>query len=117
MKTDYSTTHSTSLAASVAPEDLKCGEYVAVLNEIVELPSFIWLDTVPSERDKMVRIRCIPDGSGVPLKVKAICLPFLFTKSPSGQFETIDVRRAQLVRLNEGYAKTVWKELASNIRD
>lgn len=35
MKTDLSTTKTTSIAALVAPEDLKCGDCVAVLNEIV----------------------------------------------------------------------------------
>ncbi len=34
---------SSSIAALVAPEDLRCGDFVAVLSEIVEeLPTFLW---------------------------------------------------------------------------
>ncbi len=109
MKTDFSTTDTTSIAASVAPEDLKQGDFVAVLNEVIELPTFMWSDVEQSERDKLVRIRCIPSASGMPLKVKAVCLPFVFVKSPMGQCETIDIRRFQLVRLNERYSEIVWK--------
>ena len=111
MNTPISITDTTRLAASVAPEDLECGEYVAVLKEIVELPSFFWFDTAPSKREELVRMRCIPTDSGMPLKIKGICLPYVFVKSPFGQCETIDVRRVQLVRLDEGYAKKVRKTL------
>jgi hypothetical protein len=111
MKAGLSNIETASLAASVAPEDLSCGEFVAVLNELFEFPSYLWFDSVPGERSQLVRLWHIPAVSGLPLKVKAICLPFVFVKSPIGQCETIDVRRAQLVRLNEGYAKRVWKEV------
>jgi hypothetical protein len=100
-----------TLAASVAPEDLKLGEYVAILNEVIELPSFLWLDSPATTREEPVRIRRIPPSSGVPYKVKAICLPFVFVKDPNGRAETIDVRRAQLARLNDHYAEVVWRSL------
>ena len=111
MNTSVSRTAITSLAASVAPEDLKCGDYVAVLKEIIEVPSFHWFDITPCKRDELVRMQCIPTGSGVPLKINAVCLPFVFVKQPLGQCETIDVRRVQLVRLNEQYARKVRKRL------
>ncbi len=100
-----------SIAASIAPEDLRRGDFVAVLSEVVELPSFLWTDTLSSCRDELVRVRRLPTEGRAPLKVKAICLPFVFVKSPSGQFRTIDVRLARLVRLEKSYAKTVWKIL------
>jgi hypothetical protein len=111
MKADVSTTDKTSVAATVAPEDVKCGDFVAVLTEIIELPSYYWFDTDPNKRDEVIRVRCIPTASGMPLKVKAICLPFVFVKSPARPYETLDVRRVQLVRLSEDYAKTIWKSL------
>jgi hypothetical protein len=102
---------SSSIAATVAPEDLRCGDFVAVLSEIIELPSFLWSDTLPSARSELVRLRRLPTEDRVPLKVKAICLPFIFVKSPGAQFQTIDVRLANLVRLERSYAKKVWKSL------
>ncbi len=100
-----------SIAAMVAPEDLRRGDFVAVLSEIVELPSFLWSETLPGGRGELVRLRRLPTEDRAPLKVKAICLPFIFVKLPTGQFQTIDVRLASLVRLEKGYAKTVWKTL------
>jgi hypothetical protein len=111
MKTDVSTSENITTAASVAPEDLKCGDFVAILNEVIEVPSYLWVNSVTIERDTVVRVRLIPSGSGTPLKVKAICLPFVFVKPPTGEFETIDIRRVQLVRLNEAYGRSVRKGL------
>ena len=111
MKTDLSTTETTSIAALVAPEDLKCGDCVAVLNEIVEIPSYLWCDSVPHERGELVRVRCLPTDRGMPVKVKAICLPFVFVKSPFGPGETMDIRQVQLVRVKKHYAKTVWRNI------
>jgi hypothetical protein len=111
MKADVSTTDDTTLAASIAPEDLKCGDFVAVLNEVIEFPSFLWFDVEATRRDELVRVRYIPSRSGMPLKVKAICLPFVFVKSPIGESETVDIRNVQLVRLNKRYGKAVWKKV------
>jgi hypothetical protein len=111
MTTDFSMAASTSLAASVAPEDLKRGDYVAVLNEIIQFPSFLWFDSSLNSDQDIVRTRWIPTESGTPLKVKAICLPFVLVKSPFRVPETIDVRRVQLVRLNDDYARQVRKDL------
>jgi hypothetical protein len=110
MSTDSLSTD-TLTAASVAPEDLKRGTFVAILNEVYEFPSFLWCDCVPAERDELVRLRCLPAQDGVPLRIKSLCLPFVFVKSPFGHYHTIDVRKVQLVRLKECYAKTVWKAL------
>ncbi len=99
------------VAATVAPEDLRRGDFVAVLSQIVELPTFLWDDILPNSRDELVRIRYLPTDDRVPLKVKAICLPFVFVKSPSDQYQTMDIRLANLVRLHRAYAKKVWKRL------
>jgi hypothetical protein len=115
MNANSSMTDTTSMSALVAPEDLRCGDYVAVLNEIVEFPTFLWSLSVPGERDELVRIRFVPTGSGLPLRIKAICLPFVFVTSPLGQGQSIDVRQVQLVRLKEGYAKTVRRSLRKQL--
>jgi hypothetical protein len=99
------------IAATVAPEDLRRGDFVAVLSEIVELPSFWWAEILPGQRDQLVRLRRLPTEDRVPLKVKAICLPFVFVKSPTAEFRTLDVRLASLARLEKRYAKRVWKSL------
>ena len=101
-----------SLARSVAAEDLRRGDIVAILDEIYELPSFLWsCDTHLLPPQEPVRMKWRTTDNGRPLKVKAICLPFLLVKAPCGKAETLDVRKCQLVRLNRNYAKRVWKKL------
>ncbi|HZZ74163.1 MAG TPA: hypothetical protein VFE24_18145 [Pirellulales bacterium] len=99
------------IAATVAPEDLRRGDYVAIASEIIEVPSFLWTDNLPGVRDDLVRLRRLPTDDRAPRKVKEICLPFIFVKLPSGEHQTIDIRLASLVRLQKSYAKNVWKIL------
>jgi len=114
MKTQTVSQLAPRAAATVAGEDLVCGNYVALLNETVDFPSFLWdacgATLSPHE---LVRLKVIPASAGHPLKVMAICLPFVYAKTPNGETATIDTRRAQLVRLNRKCAKAIWKELRS----
>ncbi len=101
-----------TLARSLAPEDLSCGDFVAVVQEIVEWPSFFWsCDAQLLPPDEPVRLAVRSSEGGTPLKIKAICLPFVFVKRPCGTHRTLDVRQHRLVRLSAAYASTVWKEM------
>lgn len=103
------------LAACVAPEDIHCGDYLAILSRIEEYPSFFWCcDADSIEPHETVRVRYNDSRSGVPLKVKAICLPFVFVELPNKTHHSIDVRIHQFARLQHEYAKTVVKGLRRN---
>jgi hypothetical protein len=102
----------TSLAATVAPEDLRCGDFVAILSEIDEWPSFFWCcDSGMWPRDEPVRLRRLGAGDASPLKIQSICLPFVFVKTSANTYRTLDVRLCQLARLSPVYAKKVLKKL------
>jgi hypothetical protein len=112
MKAEPKAISETHVARLLAAEDLRCGDYVSILQEIVEWPSFFWSDcgqTLPP--GEPVQLACRPKDSGMPLKVKAICLPFVFVKQPCGQHRTLDVRRHRLARLTPDYAVQVWKAM------
>ena len=114
MKTIRTSHDSPHLSASVAPEDLHCGDYVAALNVVHQFPSFLWCcDSSAVAPDESVQIQFRAPGAGTPLKVRAICLPFVFVKFPNGNTQTMDVRQTQFVRLNRDYAKAVWKATRS----
>ncbi len=53
----------------------------------------------------------MPIDGGVPLKVKAISLPFILVKPPGQNCETLDIRLCRLARLDQDYAKLAWQEL------
>ena len=113
MKTDAKTNRETLIAKPLAAEDLQCGDFLSVLYEVGEWPSCFWPNhshlLTPSEP---VRIQQKASDGGIPLKVKAICLPFVFVKLPSGQHKMLDVRRQHLVRLSSDFARPVWKTMS-----
>ncbi len=94
----------------LAPEDIRPGDFVTPLFTISELPSYWWNGgswNLP--HDQPVRIRLTYECDGVPLRVKSICLPFVLVKTPSGDQNTFDLRKYQVARLNQDYAKRAWK--------
>ncbi len=98
------------LAKVLAPEDIRPRDLVALLFVITEVPSFCWNGgswNLP--HDQAVRIRLMHECDGMPLRVKSICLPFVLVKTPSGDQNTIDLRKYQVARLHQNYAKQAWK--------
>ena len=113
MKLEETSSCDTSVSRSLAAEDLKCGEFVGILYETVEYPSFWWsCDPQVLSPSEPVRMHCHTTDCGIPLKVKAICLPFVFVKKPCGEHRTLDLRQHRLVRLSREYARTVWKVMS-----
>jgi hypothetical protein len=111
MRNTTNTHLETTLAAAVAGEDIACGDFIAVMNEIVEFPSYLWSGcdvSLPS--DELVRLRHLPSDAGEPRKVISVCLPFVYAKEPNGSVVTLDVRRHQLMRLDRSCARAAWKQ-------
>ena len=106
-----------SLAKPLAPEEICAGDYVTVLHEICELPSFLWCsDGALTRRDELVRMKLMPKRGGVPLKVKSVCLPFVLVKHPSGSKRPLDVRQCRLAKLDREYAEAAWRSAAKKRR-
>ena len=99
-----------TLAKVLAPEDVRIGDYVALLHVVCELPSFWWCDGISAMRpDEPVRVPFLVENGGIPLEVRSVCLPFILVKTPIGELRNLDVRRYRLARLDRGYAMTAWK--------
>jgi len=112
MKSQVSTTTESYACRSLAAEDLRRGDFVSIVQEIVEFPSFWWdCDGHLLPPAEPVRLSCLSSDGGTPLKVKAICLPFVFVKNPSGQHRALNIRRHRLARLSREYAEQVWKAM------
>lgn len=112
MKTASITSTETTVARRVAGEDIAAGDFVTVMNDLVELPSFLWAcSAISLPAEEPVRIRYMVSNAGIPHEVISVCLPFVYAKTPGGTVITIDTRQRQLVRLDETCARLVWKEL------
>ncbi|HEY3392999.1 MAG TPA: hypothetical protein VGK58_09850 [Lacipirellulaceae bacterium] len=110
VETNYSAAAPATLAKSLAPEDIRPGDYVTPLHLLAEVPSYWWCDDDWSlPRDRTVYIRFITNCDGAPLRVKSVCLPFVLVKQPGGQSLTVDLRKCQLAKLHDGYARRAWK--------
>ena len=117
MKTTTETNFQTTVAARIAGEDINQGDYVTVLYEIVELPSFLWsCSGVALPADEPVRTRYMPRDAGQPYKVIAVCLPFVYAKRPRGGINVIDTRQQQLVRLDAARSREVWKQMRNTLK-
>jgi hypothetical protein len=103
----------TRAAKPLAPEDICRGDFVAVLDETHEFPSFWWsADAALLPPDVPVRMRLVPRDECRPLKVKSVCLPYVLVKQPSGSDRTLDLRTCRLARLDRRHARLAWKAYA-----
>lgn len=123
--------HHSTLAHAIAPEDIREGDFVAVLAEVDELlPIGVLFECTPLNQPRSVepvRIQWMPCGESVPLKVEAVCLPWVLVKAPLSPaariygfvdrhapytlLRTLDVRRYRLARLTPEYGRRVWRLL------
>jgi hypothetical protein len=118
METTAEINCATNVAARVAGEDIKPGDYVTALTEIYELPSFLWCCTDGTlAAHEPVRSVYHARDAGHPTKVVAVCLPFVYAKQPSGGTAIFDIRKHQLVRLEINTGRRVWKRLRKNVRE
>ncbi len=83
----------------------------AILDMAYEFPSFLWgNDSHMLSPEEPVCVRMRGEHTGRPLKVKAICLPYVLVKYPNGRHRTLDMRRCRFARLGDRYARKAWKE-------
>jgi len=115
--TTTKTKSATTIAARVAGEDIAKGDYVTILSEIIELPSFLWCcSSVSLPPDEPVRIRYLPQAVGQPHQVVAVCLPFVYAKLPSSKIIALDTRQQQLVRLDRVNGRSLWKQMQKAVK-
>ena len=96
------TDQAVTLAKSLAPEDVRAGDYVTVLHVVHELPSMIWCsDMSLIERDEIVRMQFMPENGGEP-SLRLRCIPGCHIESqiglPAVCLGKVSVRQAATAR-------------------
>jgi hypothetical protein len=97
------------ITKTLAPEDIRVGAYVTVLQTISEfLPHMLCVDDGIRQRSvEPVRVRWLPCEPTPPMKVKAVCLPHVFVRCPNREHRTLDVREQIIGEVPRDYAQTV----------
>lgn len=100
---------SLNAARRLAPEDVRVGDDVAIVEITYQVPSFLWCGadavTMPPERPvRMTYLHAMDQG---PLRVESVCLPFVLCQPMKGRGRVLDVRQVQLARLDACFADQV----------
>ena len=105
-------------ARPLHPEDICVGDDVALYRVSYEWPSFLWCCADPSTLppEQPVRITAYPGGEPQPMRVRAICLPFVVCRLANGDHSTFDIRQIQLARLDRQFAKFARRAIQSQNR-
>lgn len=91
------------------------GDYVTILLEDCQYPTYYWQWFPPKVPDgQPVRLTFMPtDNIGLPLKVVAICLPFIAVENAQQEKQSLDLRQCELGRLSEDYVAATWAKSPS----
>jgi len=89
------------------PEDISVGDEITPAIWSYDYPSFFWCMADPAimPPDETIRLSFLPSVANKPFKVVAVCLPFVLCEKVDGKFQTFDVRKVQLMRLNPDFAE------------
>ena len=98
------------------PEDIAIGDNVAISEVAYQYASFMWfgVDSSVLPPHDVVQLTFYPYDSHEPLIVRSVCLPFVLCEQVNARHVVLDLRRTQLVRLDESFATTVRKALKAN---
>lgn len=97
-----------TISQVLAPEDVRPGDYVSILNVMGEyLPCFS-LDEVAWRSVEPVRVLWMAP-SVEPMKVVEVCLPFVLVRLINGEHRTLDTRRYRFARVSREFGRKAFK--------
>ncbi|MFG0258162.1 MAG: hypothetical protein ACF8GE_09700 [Phycisphaerales bacterium JB043] len=102
-----------TVVCCAAPEDLRAGQYVTVVNEKFEF--YPWraaseCDTPPT---RTILVDSYPNDPVVPMRIESVCLPFVHARSITGKPLLLDIRFKQLVLVDDAFARGFAKAVRS----
>lgn len=98
-----------SIAAPIAPEDIRPGDYITILHVVLEILGDFCVADTRYTRIEPVQIQCLPFGEPPVLEVDAVCLPYVLARDAKGAPRTLDIRRHRLARLTESFGRQSFK--------
>lgn len=104
-------TATTRLARPLAPEDLRSGQFVCIMHVMHEYIPFWCLEEATFREPEPVRLFCLAEEAGTPLRVVEVCVPFVLVEQPDGAHRTLDLRRHRLAGVSERFGERAFKRL------
>ena len=93
-----------------SPEDIQIGDYVVRTHRRYQLVPCNVERSVTGEAIEPIILYAWPYDAGEPLKVRAVCLPFVMTENQYGSREAVDTRQDVLMKVSKAYAKAAKPE-------
>lgn len=90
-------------ARPIAPDDLRRGQYVAVLHEIRDYHYV----NCESGTLRSARVSVTPPYTDYPVKVASVCLPYVFVEEANGDTDILDVRLNALALVPARFAAMI----------
>ena len=87
-----------------SPEDIRPGDFIAVTHTRFELIPDNLEPMLGGTEIEPIRLTALPNEAGTPMKVIALCLPFVIGETAYAARVVVDTRRHALIRVSEDYA-------------
>ncbi len=94
-------------AVPLAPEDIRAGDYVAMLHEVSEYFPIFCIDE-SWRKSGLLRLRELPE-SVTPMRVVRVCLPYVLVQHADRKPRTLDVRRHLLARVSAPFGREAFR--------
>jgi hypothetical protein len=97
-------------ARPLAPEDIRPGQFVALLNVTAEYLPWYYLEEPRFDTPRPMRLTWLPDDVE-PMRVSAVCLPYVLVRTVQRKHEVLDLRRHKLARVSSRFARAAFKSM------
>ena len=96
------------MARLIAPEDIVRGQYLVIMGEIEEIEPFFCTSDLLEKQSLPIRYERMC-GYIEPIRVLAVCVPFILIRYVTGQVRSLDCRQTRFARVDAAYGQLVWR--------
>ncbi|MFG0260719.1 MAG: hypothetical protein ACF8LK_10250 [Phycisphaerales bacterium JB041] len=88
----------------VRADDVRVGDYVVVMHESYDFMACGF----GADNVRVQRVTVLPNSTEAPVRIEAVCVPFLMVRSARGECSMIDMRRVQLATVAGRFGRAVF---------
>lgn len=104
-------------ARRLPPEDIRPGQYVAIMHVVSEREAWPWETDGLAEGEHIVRRLRVPGKTGPPMQVAEVCLPFVLVRTARGPCRMLDVRRIRLALVSPQFGEFIFEQVKARKKE